>query len=63
MYNCLCKKEMGLDTPKWVFHRGGGIHPLPPPPGHPEISDAESNRVNSSNNPNWFICMKWAYVL
>jgi hypothetical protein len=42
MYNLLCKKEFGSDTPKWVFNRGGGIHP---PPGHPEISDAESNRV------------------
>ena len=43
MCYCLCKKEFGSDTPKWVFHRGGGIHP---PPGHPEISDAGSNRVN-----------------
>jgi hypothetical protein len=29
------KKEFGSDTPKWVFNRG-----------HPEISDAGSNRVN-----------------
>ena len=39
----MCKKEFGSDTPKWVFHRGGGFHP---PPGHPEISDAGSNRVH-----------------
>jgi hypothetical protein len=42
MYYCLCKKEFGSDTSKWVFHRGGES----PPPGHPEISDAGSNRVN-----------------
>ena len=27
--------------PKWLFDKGGGI----PLPGHPEISDAGSNRV------------------
>ena len=53
MYNLLCKKEFGSDTPKWVFNRGGGI-----PPGHPEISDAESKRVKENlkhkdkENPN-----------
>ena len=45
MYNFLCKKEFGSDTPKWVFNRGGQ--------GHPEISDAESNRVKMvSSNQN-----------
>ena len=28
MNTLLCKKEFGSDTPKWVFNRGGGIHPL-----------------------------------
>ena len=27
MYHWLCKKIFGSDTPKLVFHRGGGIHP------------------------------------
>ena len=31
------KKEIGSDTPKWVFH-------------HPEISDAGSNRVHEIIN-------------
>ena len=35
-------QKLRSDTPKWVFHGGGGI---PPPPSHPEISEAGSNRV------------------
>jgi hypothetical protein len=38
----LDKNPFGSDTPKWVFHRGGGIYL---PPDHPDISDAGSNRV------------------
>ena len=30
MYKLLCKKELGSDTPKGIFHRGGGF---PPPMG------------------------------
>jgi hypothetical protein len=43
----VCKTEFGSDTSKWVFIRGGGIHP---PPGHPEISDAGSNKVNTDGD-------------
>ena len=45
MYNLPCKTEFGSDTPKWVFHRGGWNLT---PPGHPEISDAGSNRVKET---------------
>ena len=42
MYNWLCKKELGWDTPKLIFHRGGGIHP---PPWEPRKKYAVGNRV------------------
>jgi hypothetical protein len=57
IYYCLCKKEFGSDTPKWVFHRGGGIHPHL---SHPEISDGGSNRVNILNVKER---KKWSYFL
>ena len=42
MYHWLCKKELGSDPPKLIFHRGGGFHP---PPWEPRKKYAMGNRV------------------
>ena len=40
------KTELESGTPKWVFSRGGGFHP---PPEHPGIQYAGTDRVNAFN--------------
>ena len=44
MYHWLCKKELGSDTHKWIFHEG--LKTAPPPPWQPWKKYAVGNRVN-----------------
>ena len=56
MYKWLCKKELGSDTPKWIFHRGGLI--CPPPLWEPRTKYAVGNRVKHqlAEMPERFVC-------